>query len=1090
MNRLGRAGAATIVLVCCSLVAAVLGVAPRLRGGAGVGVTPAQAAPALAAGNRLSPWAPGWQDSGAVTYTRAEAVEIATRYDFIVTLATSLRLHVAAMKAANPDVQIHVYLQGTFAGTQWPEDWYLHDATGARIKESSGSSWLMDPRSAGWRDEVATRCRDRLVTTGYEGCFLDSLGAAPLVGNFVTAAPIDPLTGAVWTFPDWLTATSSLARHVTQQNVPAPISGNGLGRGDIWFDAERRTDGLARELTGGAMAELFLRTPSDPVDAWPDESTWRNDVDMLAAAAAMGIPVMTTTKVWSTPAPTAAEATAWYRLAAATFLLGSDGTARFAFSTERADGAYGTDYSQPFLDLGVPVGSYRHSDGAYQRDFAGGRVVVNPSTAPATVPLHTALRDEAGALVTTVVVAPRGAAFLRSDPSAPPVVSVRDVGVNEAGVALVVVTSSKPSGSVLGIDWTLASGTARMGTDFVAPGAGNGTGTLVIPAGATQASLAVGIVADALDEHSPETFSLTISPPAGVLAGQTVADVAIVDDDSPPALSVADRKHIEGSGATGLVVSLDRPSGRTVTASWRLVAGSAAAGVDYQDASGTLTIPEAATSVLVPIVVVDDDDDELAETVSVVLSSPDGATVADGTGRLTIVDADPTPTVTIGDGEVLEGTSGAAMGFTVRINAVQAAPVTVGWTTEPQSASPGTDYLPSQATVTIPAGSLSAQVSVGLVDDSADEGDETFTVRLTTVPAGVAIGDATARGRIVDNDNTPKLRVMDAEIGENGASIAFPVLVSPVASQPIGFSFETRGASAAAGVDFVTSTGNVTIPAGVERYVVSVPMLDDALDEANERLSLVVSAVTGGVLVTDAAAAGRIVDDENVVVSAPASLAIADAERFEGNSTGTMPMSVSISKRLTNDVMVDWVATAESATAGVDYTATTGTITIPAGTSTVGFAVPIVDDGLDEPTETFSVSIATTSQNVVVGDAVAAGRIVDDDRTPTLAVTGAEAAEASGRVAVRVRLDRVSVADVSFDVSTTSGSAVAGGDFVGSVRRVTIPAGSTIATVNITLVDDGLDEPTETFTVVISVPSGAVIADSSAFAVVLDDDPG
>ena len=78
---------------------------------------------------------------------------------------------------------------------------------------------------------------------------------------------------------------------------------------------------------------------------------------------------------------------------------------------------------------------------------------------------------------------------------------------------------------------------------------------------------------------------------------------------------------------------------------------------------------------------------------------------------------------------------------------------------------------------------------------------------------------------------------------------------------------------------------------------------------------------------------------------------------------------------------------------------------------------------------------------------------------------------------------------VTFNVATSNGTATAGSDYVAlSQSGVTIPAGSTSATVNVTINGDSTVESNETFTVNLSSVSGATLSDGSATGTITNDD--
>ncbi len=113
---------------------------------------------------------------------------------------------------------------------------------------------------------------------------------------------------------------------------------------------------------------------------------------------------------------------------------------------------------------------------------------------------------------------------------------------------------------------------------------------------------------------------------------------------APAALTVADARAEEGTDATlDFAVTLDRSSTGTVTVAYTTADGTATAGDDYTATSGTLTFAPDEISKTVSVPVLDDDHNEGSETLTLRLSSPSGATIADGEATGTITNSDHMP---------------------------------------------------------------------------------------------------------------------------------------------------------------------------------------------------------------------------------------------------------------------------------------------------------------------------------------------------------------------------------------------------------------------------------------------------------------
>ena len=87
-----------------------------------------------------------------------------------------------------------------------------------------------------------------------------------------------------------------------------------------------------------------------------------------------------------------------------------------------------------------------------------------------------------------------------------------------------------------------------------------------------------------------------------------------------------------------------------------------------------------------------------------------------------------------------------------------------------------------------------------------------------------------------------------------------------------------------------------------------------------------------------------------------------------------------------------------------------------------------------------------------------------------------------------VRLDSPSAFPVTVDFTTANGTALAGSDYTAASGTLTFAPGETTRTILVQTLDDAAGEPTETFTVNLSNPVGATIADGQGVGTILDND--
>jgi hypothetical protein len=165
-------------------------------------------------------------------------------------------------------------------------------------------------------------------------------------------------------------------------------------------------------------------------------------------------------------------------------------------------------------------------------------------------------------------------------------------------------------------------------------------------------------------------------------------------------------------------------------------------------------------------------------------------------------------------------------------------------------------------------------------------------------------------------------------------------------------------------------------------------------------------------------------------------------------------------------------------------------VTFSPGTTTQAIAVQILDDAIDEPNEAFSVRLSNPI-NATLDTTTATVTIEDDDPPPTLSVFGTGVTEGqSGTTSASfsVSLSDASAMDVTVDYYTIDGTATRNQDFEFSQGTLTIPAGDVLGTISVPVIGDTVEEPEESFELVLENAFNARITTNSALGIIEDDD--
>jgi PKD repeat protein len=446
----------------------------------------------------------------------------------------------------------------------------------------------------------------------------------------------------------------------------------------------------------------------------------------------------------------------------------------------------------------------------------------------------------------------------------------------------------------------------------------------------------------------------------------------------------------------------------------------------------------------------------------------------------------PLPVLTIDDVTVAEGDGGAANAtFTVMLSDAATQTVTVTWATADGTAAAGSDYTAAGGTLTFAPGETEKTFTVAVHGDTLVEDDETFLVNLSAA-TNATIGGGEGIGTIV-NDDLPAVTVGDVTVteGDGGTTAAvFTVTLSQASTQTVTVNYATADGTATAGADYEATNGTLTFAPGETSKTVSVAILGDVTDELDEQFTLTLSDPVN-VTIADGLAVGAIFDDDTAVVS------IGDAVVAEGN-TGTTPVTFTVTLSVPSDrtVTVNYATADGTATAGIDYTAAAGTVTFAPGETSRTVTVDVLGEPADEPDEEFAVTLSDLT-NAVLGDGSAVGRITDDDDPPALSVddvTVTEGNEGTTLATFTVRLSAVSGRTVTVNYATANGTAVAGSDYTAAAGALTFAPGETTRTVTVAVLGDVTDELDEQFTLTLTDPVNATLADGESVGTIVDDD--
>ena len=517
--------------------------------------------------------------------------------------------------------------------------------------------------------------------------------------------------------------------------------------------------------------------------------------------------------------------------------------------------------------------------------------------------------------------------------------------------------------------------------------------TISIAAGATTGS--VSVAAPGEDVYvDAGTVSTTISSATGgnfesLAINPAAATTMVTDTIDSTTVSLTATPSVAEGGSIVYTASLTHVAQTTVT-------------VNLSNGA-VITVAAGASSGTVSVAAPGDDPYVDAGTVSATISGASGGNfetlaVNPAAATTSVTDTIDTTTLSLtGAATIIEGTSGS---YTVSLTSAAQTAVTVNLSYS-GTASNGVDYT-GIASVTIPAGASSATFNIATIDDALADSGETMVVSVASATGGnfenlVVSGSANSVTTTINDEATPDTVLVSlsgpASVVEGATTTAYTVTLSQAAVTAVTVNLTYGGSATGGGTDY-TGVVSVTIPAGATSATFTLPTTNDVIDEPDETVVVSLGGISGGGF--EAIAANPAANSVTTTITdndPTPSLVINDVTVNEAAGTATFTVTLSAASGQT--VTVNYATGGGSATAGSDYTTTSGTLTFTPGVVTQTITVPITNDTATESSETFNVTLSG-AVNATIADNIGVGTILDNDAPPVLDLDANNSSGATG----------------------------------------------------------------------------------------------
>ena len=320
----------------------------------------------------------------------------------------------------------------------------------------------------------------------------------------------------------------------------------------------------------------------------------------------------------------------------------------------------------------------------------------------------------------------------------------------------------------------------------------------------------------------------------------------------------------------------------------------------------------------------------------------------------------PIPTLSISAYNIIPPTDpahitvseGQTITFRMELNEPTSQDVTLNYATDYITAFGGSDYVTLSGSARIPAGSMSYDLDLQILDDLVAEEEETFTLRFSNV-AGALL-------------NTPlqvtiHINASD-EIGFNGFPYNNPLAAesnsikkiyitynggSPVAT----VNYAVTAGTATAGSDFTPISGTVTFESGWLFQEIQIPIKEDGLNEGPETLIVTLTNPQGASLGTQSTYTVTILANDLL------GFTTSSADVYE--VAGQAQVQVRLNDSSAQEVRVNYATVDNTAQSVQDYTHVSGTLIFAPYETLKTITIPITTDGQNgELVEAFTVVLS------------------------------------------------------------------------------------------------------------------------------------
>ena len=535
------------------------------------------------------------------------------------------------------------------------------------------------------------------------------------------------------------------------------------------------------------------------------------------------------------------------------------------------------------------------------------------------------------------------------------------------------------------------------------------------------------------------------------------------------------------------------------TVFYRTVEGTATSSFDFQSISNRQALFTSGKEELtINTTITQDFLEEGPETFLLQLFNPNTGTILGINKDLSItIQDDDVPMVQWAEGIVHVGEDATSVSLTALRSGGTGSSISVNYETTGGTATPFQDFQSKIGTIIFPAGVTQQIVQVNINNDSFIESDEEFTVALSNLSSGEIGPQNPVRVIIEDDDSSPGIigwNVSAVQEVEGNTQIQIIAQRTGGTMGSVSVNYATFSGTATGEIDFEGASGFFSWATGSNTpRAVTINILDDQLDEANETFEVVLSNLIGNDALGQSTTTITILDNDDA--SSPGQIGFTNENMIVEESIGTISVGVTRTGGSSGELAVGYSFVDSTANNNEDFDGVGGSLLWTDGDVEEKFIqIPITNDGSNETDESFFVTLSA-DDIAVLSDANTLTVLIEDDDinspgTIVFANSTQSISEGSGSVSVFVQRIGGATGAVSARYETEDGIALASVDFTSQVGVLNWADGDNFdKVIVVNLIDDQFFEGNESFSLRLdNTPGGLVVGANTVHSVTIQDD--